>query len=110
MGVGHQLSGSGGDLVTWDTFALDHLGIQVGTFSVTALELSHDVALATALDSYQVFLQPTSSVSASFYPSNRTPTGFTVNFSFGVNASFAYLVVADSFMSFAALQVMNNPV
>lgn len=81
--------------VTWWDHDDAHDGTKVGSFSVTILETSKVITFATAMPdaNYQVYLQPLGVVSASFYPSNLTPDGFTVNLSAGVNASFAYLAV-----------------
>jgi len=69
-----------------------------GSFSVSIIELTHVVTFDTPLPSetYQVLIQPMSAVAISVWPSDLTSSGFTLNLSDGVNATFSYFAVAST--------------
>ena len=92
-----MIRGSDNAFVTWQDHDGAHASMRVGAFSVAITDLTKAVVFSTSMPStdYQVFLQPETSVSAQFYPSNFTVDGFMMNLSVGVNASFSYLAVEN---------------
>lgn len=69
--------------------------VRAGTVVATLLDTALAVTFSSAFpdNAYQVFLQPQSSVSITYFPSVLTASGFTLNLSAGVNATFSYLAV-----------------
>lgn len=82
--------------VTWANHDIAHDAVKAGSFGVTILETAHDVTFDTpfADANYEVVIVPRSLVGVSTWVTNLTSTGFTINLSVGLNASFGYIAVA----------------
>lgn len=79
----------------------EHPGIsqfRVGAVTVTILDTAVDVTFSNALRDadYQVFLQPQSNVSVITFADTLRASGFTLNLSVGVAATFSYMAVGNS--------------
>src|SRR5437762_14013446 len=66
--------------------------IRAGTITATILDTSLAVTFASQFpdNAYEVFVQPKASVAVTFFPSGLSTSGFTLNLSAGVNATFSY--------------------
>lgn len=106
MNVGHNIINSR-DMDRGDIFhvintmleSVEHEGIsqfRVGNVVTTIVETAIAVLFTMPLTGdYEVFLQAKSAVGVSAYASNLTETGFTLNLSAGVNATFSYIAVGQ---------------
>jgi hypothetical protein len=77
-----------------------HPGIaqfRVGSVTVTILDTAVDIIFSTPLpdNDYEVFLQLQSNVSVIVFPSNKVASGFRLNLSVGVAATFSYFAVGS---------------
>lgn len=71
--------------------------LRSGSIAVIVTDLTKAVTFSTPLPNanYQVFIQTQTNVSVVAYASALTITGFTLNLSLGVNATFSYLAVGN---------------
>lgn len=71
--------------------------VRAGSIAVIITDLTKAVVFSTALPTtnYQVFIQTQTNVSVVAFPSALTKTGFTLNLSIGVVATFSYLAVGN---------------
>jgi hypothetical protein len=82
--------------MTWGDHDAAHQNLRAGAISLGILETTKDVVFDPPMPDdavYEVFLQPRSGISVSFWPSGFTPAGFTLNVSLGALATFSYLAV-----------------
>lgn len=108
-----RISGTGDAPVTWADHQVTHAGIselRVGSVDTTILQTTIPVTFAAPFTDadYEVFIQANANVGVSAYPSNFTPTGFTLNLSAGVNANFSYLAVSGD-MPMVAVGIPVGP-
>lgn len=76
----------------------DHEGIapfRVGLVATGLFDTAFPVMFSKPMpdDTYQVFLQPNSSVSATYWATALTVNGFTLNVSVAVSALFSYAAI-----------------
>ena len=69
-----------------------------GSITTGALDLAVTITFGTPLStaSYEVFIQPKSAVGVQTFASALTTSGFTLNLSTGVVATFSYLAVENT--------------
>lgn len=72
--------------------------MRLGTVSMTLLSTTLAVVFDIPFEdaNYDIWLQPQSGVSVGFWASAKTATGFTMNVSLGVLATFSYLAIGKA--------------
>lgn len=70
---------------------------RTGSVTFALLELAKSVTFATPMPSanYRLALQPTSNLSATFWPSSKTASGFTANVSVSISGTVDYMAIED---------------
>lgn len=70
---------------------------QSGSQVLTVLELTKAISFPSAMVStnYEVFVQPQSNVSATFWASDKTVNGFTINLSAGIVSTISWMAVSN---------------
>jgi hypothetical protein len=70
--------------------------VRVGSISVALLELTKAITFSSVMPNttYIIFLQPTSNLGTTFWPTSPTTSGFTLNVASSVSGTIDYMAIA----------------